>query len=221
MKERKMKAHTEEVRNEVLDFLRQQRSRQEISKRTGIPVGTIEDWAAEWRNEGMLERCKRDGFNFSIKARQMSHGYYKSIRKRYNGMKWTDKLAGREFGFKSPIEAIPYYLNDGCPRPCAYCGRIPEQGKVWGLDRIDSALGHIPGNLVPACSSHYESPQLSCQTSKSNFTLLAWMERNMSRANGAPVPFRVVKQRLDRIYTLATQLKQLASTEAEKDNLYA
>jgi transposase len=211
-----MKAYSEEARNEVLEFLRQQRSRQEISKRTGIPVSTIEDWAAEWRTEGSLVKCKRDGFNYSIKAKQMSNGYYKCIRKRYNGMKWTDKLAGRVFGFKSPIEAIPYYLKNGHPRPCAYCGRIPEQGRVWGLDRIDSTIGHVPGNLVPACSSHYESPQLSCQTSKSSFTLLAWMERNMSRANGAPVPFRVVKQRLEKVYTLAAQLKD-AALAAEKE----
>ena len=32
-------------------------------------------------------------------------------------MKWTDKLAERVFGFKSPIEAIPYYLKDGISSP--------------------------------------------------------------------------------------------------------
>ena len=215
-----MKAYSEEIRTQVLDFLRQQRSRQEISNRTGVPVGTVEDWAAEWRTEGTLAKCKRDGFNFSIKAKQMSHGYYKCIRKRYNGMKWTDKLENRKFGFNNPTEAIHYYLKDGRPRPCAYCGRIPEQGRVWGLDRIDSSIGHVPGNLVPCCSSHHESPQLSCQGSKSKFSLLSWMERSMSRANGGIVPFRVVKQRLDRIYTLATQLKD-AATAAEKEDYHA
>jgi len=212
-----MKAHAEEVRKQVLEFLRQHRSQKEISRRTGIPERTIEDWAVEWRKEGTLVGYKRAGMEFTTRAKQMSNGYYKCIRKRYHGMAWTDKLANRTFGFTNPTEVIHYFLKGGVPRPCAYCGRIPEQGKVWGLDRIDSSIGHVPGNLVPACSSHYESYQLSCQGSKSNFTLLAWMERNMSRANGAPVPFRVVKQRLDRIYTLATQLKQLASTEAEKE----
>jgi hypothetical protein len=43
------------------------------------------------------------------------------------------------------------------------------------------------------------------------------MERNMSRANGAPVPFRVVKQRLEKIYTLAAQLKDASQAEAEKE----
>jgi len=211
-----MKAHTEEVRNQVLELLRQQRGPKEISRRLEIPFGTVEDWAAEWRREGLLKVYSRAGQEFTNRAKQMSNGYYKIIRRRYHGMAWTDKLEKRTFGFSNPTEAIHYFLKDGVPRPCAYCGRIPEQGKVWGLDRIDSSLGHIPGNLVPCCSSHYESPQLSCQGSKSKFSLLSWMERSMSRANGGIVPFRVVKQRLDRIYTLATQLKD-AATAAEKE----
>jgi hypothetical protein len=209
-----MKEYTEEVRQKALEFLRQQRSRQEISTRTGVPVETIEEWVAEWRNEGTLVKCKRDAFNFSVKARQMSYGYYKCIRKRYNGMRWTDKLNGRQFGFSDPTQAIHYYLKDGHPRPCAYCGRYPVGGKVWGLDRIDSSLGHVPGNLVPCSSSHLESSQLSCQASKSKFSLLHWMESSMSRANGGVVPFRVVEQRLERIYTLA---KELGSYEPEKE----
>ncbi len=208
-----MKPHSEEVRQKTLELLRQQRSRQEISNRVGIPIGTIEDWAAEWRKDGTLIGYKRAGEEFTHRAKQVSKGYYSSIRKRYFGMRWTDKLEGRRFGFENPVQAIHYYLKDGYPRLCAYCGRAPESGKVWGLDRIDSSLGHIPGNLVPCCSSHYESPQLSCQASKSKFSLLAWMERGMSRANGGPVPFRVVERRLERIYTLA---KKLASIEAEK-----
>jgi hypothetical protein len=139
--------------------------------------------------------------------------YDKSIKKRYLAMRWVSQQEQTPFGFLTMTDATHYFLKDGCPRPCAYCGRIPEQDKVWGLDRIDSALGHTPGNLVPCCSSHHESPQLSCQGSKSKFTLLSWMERSMSRANGGVVPFFVVKQRLKRVYDLA---KQLASMEAEK-----
>ena len=213
-----MKAHLEETRQKTLELLRQQRSQQEISDRTGICIGTIQDWAAEWRKDGTLAEYTQAGSAFVARAQQASSGYYKSIRKRYNGMRWTDQLNNRVFGFDNVLQSIHYYLKDGHPRPCAYCGRIPEQGKVWGLDRIDSTFGHIPGNLVPACSSHYESSQLSCQTSKSNFTLLAWMERNMSRANGGPVPFRVVKQRLDRIYTLAHSLASQAEAEKETHN---
>ena len=201
-----MKAHEEETRSKVLDLLRQQRSQQEISNRTGVSVGSIQDWAAEWRKDGTLVGYKRPGFAFTGRAKQMSGAFYPIIRKKFNGMRWTDKMEKRQFGFTNPTQVIHYYLKDGHPRPCAYCGRIPEQNKVWGLDRIDSTLGHIPGNLVPCCSSHYESAQLSCQGSKSKFSVLSWMERSMSRANGGPVPFRVVEQRLDRIYTLAQSL---------------
>ena len=143
--------------------------------------------------------------------------YDKSIKKRYLSMRWISQQEQVPFGL-SLSEASHYYLTNGQPRLCAYCGRIPEQNKVWGLDRIDPSLGYIPGNLVPCCSSHPESPQLSCQGSKSKFTLLAWMERSMSRANGGVVPFFVVKQRLKRVYDLA---QQLASTEAEKEINYA
>jgi hypothetical protein len=214
MKGESMKAHPKEIKDKVLDLVRQQRSRQEISTRTGIPVETIEDWAVEWRKNGELTQYTVPGREFTVRAKQLSNGYYKCIRKRYFGMRHTDKLEGRTFGFENPIQAIPYYLNNGRPRPCAYCGRYPEQGKVWGLDRIDSSLGHIPGNVVPCCSSHHESPQLSCQNSKSKFSLLNWMERNMSRANGGIVPFHVVEQRLECIYALA---KEIASIEAEKE----
>ena len=213
-----MKALSEESRQKTLELLRQQRSQQEISDRTGVCIGTIQDWAAEWRKDGTLAEYKQAGSAFTARAQRMSNGYYKCIRKRYNGMRWTDKLEKRDFGFENIIQSIHYFLKNGCPRPCAYCGRIPEQNKVWGLDRIDSALGHLPGNLVPCCSSHHESPQLSCQGSKSKFTLLAWMERSMSRANGSPVPFGVVKQRLARIYRLAAEL---AATAAEKEDYHA
>ena len=144
--------------------------------------------------------------------------YDKSIRKRFFGMRWVSQQEQTPFGFLTPTDAAHYYVKDGSPRSCAYCGRIPEQNKVWGLDRIDPSLGYVPGNLVPACSSHYESPQLSCQGSRAKFTLLSWMERSMSRANGNPVPFAIVKQRLQRIYGLATQLAAETRAAEKEDN---
>ena len=149
----------------------------------------------------------------------MPDDYSKSIKKRYHGMRWISQQEKSPFGFTTIEQVIHYYLKDGRPRPCAYCGRYPVGGKVWGLDRIDSSIGHVPGNLVPCCSSHLESSQLSCQASKSKFSLLYWMESSMSRANGGPVPFRVVEQRLERIYTLAKELKELelGSFEPEKE----
>jgi hypothetical protein len=210
-----MKAHTEEVRTEVLEFLRLHRSQQEISTRTGIPVKTIEDWAVEWRKDGTLVGYKRAGMGFMTRAKQMSNGYYKIIRKRYLGMRWTDKVAGRTFGFSNPTEVIHYYLDAlGNPRPCTYCGRVPEKGKVWGLDRVDSSLGHIPGNLVPCCGSHPESSQLSCQASKSKFSLRAWLEMALTRAYGHQIPSLLVDMRITEVLTRAKSL-------AEKENYHA
>ena len=206
-----MKAHSDEVKQQVLQLLRQQRGPKETSLRTGALVGTIEDWAAEWRKDGTLKVYARAGQEFTNRAKNMSNGYYGIIRKRYLGMRWTDKLAGREFGFKNPTEAMHYYLDaSGKPRPCTYCGRLPEEGKVWGLDRIDSSLGHKPGNCVPCCSSHPEGPMLSCQASKSNFALRAWLEMALTRAYGHQIPSLMVDMRMTEVLLRA---KALAAKE--------
>lgn len=202
-----MRQIDKEIKDKVLDFLRKNRSQNEISERTGVSVGTIQDWAADWRKQGILIHFNRKGMEFASKAKLMSNGYYKSIRKRYNGMKWTDKLEKREFGFESPVDAIHYFIDEsGKPRNCAYCGKSPENGKVWGLDRLDSSIGHSPNNLVPCCSTNKESRLLSCQTSKSKFSLEAWMESSMSRAYGKPLPSEVILKRLEEIYNLAKEL---------------
>ena len=204
-----MKAHAEDVRKRVLEFLRQHRSQKEISERTGVSIGSIEDWATEWRNDGTLVGYVRAGMEFSNRAKQMSNGYYGIIRKRYLGMRWADKVAGRTFGFSNPTEVIHYYLDSsGNPRSCTYCGRVPDKGKVWGLDRIDSSLGHIPGNLVPCCGSHPESPMLSCQASKSNFSLRTWLEMALTRAYGHQIPSLLVDMRITEVLTRAKSLAE-------------
>jgi len=97
-----MRAHSEEIRSQVLELLRQQRGPKEIEVRTGILINTIEDWAAEWRKDGTLIGYVRAGMEFSNRAKQMSNGYYGIIRKRYLGMRWTDKAAGRMFRSQAP-----------------------------------------------------------------------------------------------------------------------
>jgi transposase len=97
-----MKALPEEAKSKVLELLRLQRSQQEISDRTGVCIGTIQDWAAGWRKDGTLAEYTQAGSAYVARAQQMSNGYYKIIRKRYNGMRWTDKVAGRKFGFSNP-----------------------------------------------------------------------------------------------------------------------
>ena len=49
-----MRAHDPEVKAKVLELLQSNRSLAEISKRTGVVVGTIEDWATGWRQDGTL-----------------------------------------------------------------------------------------------------------------------------------------------------------------------
>lgn len=206
-----MRQIEKDIKEKVLKLLKDKRSYKEISSRTGVCIATIEDWASDWRKQGILNLYIRPGMEFSNKAKLMSNGYYKSIRKRYLSMKWTDKLEKRNFGFNNPTEAIHYYLINGIPRPCAYCGKLPENGKVWGLDRINSDLGHVPGNLVPCCSNNTESKILSCQNSKSRFTLYSWMKANMSRAYGKDVSKEMVDNRLKEIYQLALDLGNMAT----------
>ncbi len=210
-----MKAHSEEVRQVVLDRLKASRSLKEISDKVGIPVGTIEDWASDWRKSGELSTYIRPGMEFSNRAKIASKGYYPCIRKRYAGMRWTDKCEGRVFGFNNALESIPFYLdNSGKPMACAYCGEYPPVGKVWGLDRIDSNIGHTPGNVVPCCSYNKESSKLSCQLSKSKFSLYEWMSTNMARTFGKTPTFVEVCERLRPVYKLAKELKdRLQSTE--------
>ena len=192
-----MAAHSEETRQKVLELLKNKRSRKEIHTRTGVTFKTTQLWAEEWRSQGLLPAFKREGMNFTGRARLESNGYYPRIRKIYNGMRWTDKCNSRTFGFNNIVESLPFFLDSaGRPWPCAYCGREPEQGRVWGLDRLDSAAGHAPGNLLPCCSSHPESHFLSCQASKSKFSLFNWLEASMRRAFGDAVSRESVEQRI-------------------------
>lgn len=204
-----MKAHDPEVKSKVLELLQSNRSLTEISKRTGIVVGTIEDWASGWRRDGTLTAYKREGAAFTQKAKLLSNGYYPSIRKRYHTIKRLDMLEGREFGFNSPVEAIPYFLKDGQPRACTYCGLNPPAGKVWGLDRLNSDLGHAPGNVVPCCGSNSVGNQMSCQASKSRYPLREWMAMSISRALGRPATEQEINARMVQISALEAELARV------------
>jgi hypothetical protein len=199
----------EEQKSKVLEFLKSNRSRNEISVRTNTPIEIIEKWASEWRKGGELPTLKRSPMDEIHAARILAKGYYGRIRKRYNSMIWNDKINNRSFGFDSPVKAIHYYLKDGKPRVCTYCGRSPKEGMVWGLDRIDSNLGHIPGNLVPCCGSHPEGSQLSCQASKSKYSLWEWMTMNISRSIGRQADKRYVDNRIEEIENFAKELKSM------------
>jgi hypothetical protein len=208
----------EECKAQVLDFLRNNRSRNEISIRTGQTPEVIEMWANEWRNNGQLPLAKRRSMSLIHAARLASNGYYKSIRKRYASMIWNDKLNNRVFGFSSPVDAIAYFLKDGVPRSCAYCGAKPPAGKVWGLDRLDSFLGHIPGNLVPCCGNTEHGSQMSCQASKSKYPLKSWLAINMARTFGRPATVNELDKRVKQIQDLA---RELCLTHSTSDDIIA
>lgn len=201
-----MKAHDPAVKDKVLEFLKKSRSLNEISTRTGICVGTIEDWASIWRKDGTLTAYKREGAAYTQKAKLLSNGFYSAIRKCYHSIKGLDKLEGRQFGFNNPIEAIPYFLKDGVPRVCAYCGAKPSEDKVWNLDRIDSSLGHVPYNLVPCCGANAHGNQMSCQASKSRYDLRGWLGICIARAFGRPATVDEIEDRARDIENLAKEI---------------
>lgn len=201
----------QECKDKVLEFLLANRSRNEISTRTGQTPDNIEKWAKEWREAGLLPESKRRAMGFIHAARLASNGYYQSIRKRYASMIWNDKINNREFGFNSPLEAVPYYLDNGNPRPCTYCGLLPPEGKVWGLDRLNSDLGHQPGNLVPCCGSTGDGSQMMCQASKSKYSLRSWLAVNIARAFGRPATEDEVETRASQVEALAAQLVNLTN----------
>lgn len=49
-------------------------------------------------------------------------------------------------------------------KPCAYCG---DPTITTGLDRIDSDLGYVPGNVAPCC--------WTCNIMKRNLPLDDWL----------------------------------------------
>lgn len=201
-----MKAHDPAVKDKVLELLKKSRSLNEISDRTGILVGTIEDWAAGWRKEGTLTAYKRAGAAYTQKAKLRSNGFYSAIRKRFHALKRLDKLENREFGFTDIGDSIPYFLKDGVPRVCAYCGTPPPKDKVWNLDRVDSSLGHVPYNLVPCCGSNPYGNQMSCQASKSRYDLRGWLGICIARAFGRPATVDEIEDRARDIENLAKEI---------------
>ena len=212
-----MKAHDPEVKAKVLELLQKNRSLNEIFERTGITPGTAEDWAAGWRKDGSLTAYKRAGAAFTQKAKLMSNGLYSGIRKKFLNMRDADKAEGREFGIANQIEAVGYFVDeDGKARNCAYCGSIPPFGKVWGLDRLDSKIGHVPGNLVPCCGIHIGGRHLSCQSSKSCFDLRLWITASFARMLGQAPEQELVDARISKIIDLAHSIKDFSAALAAR-----
>ena len=201
-----MRPHDPKLKGKILEDLRNGRGPQHAAKVSGIPIGTIESWSRNWRRQGLLSAYVRPGMAYSLKAKLTFNGFHRSIQKAFRSMVDSDKNNGRTCAFANVLECGRFFLDKGNPRPCAYCGRKPPDGQIWGLDRLDSRMGHIPGNLVPCCGSHPDGRYLSCQASKSHFPLRAWLHANISRSLGRPATEVEVKTRMKEIKRVAESL---------------
>ena len=81
------------------------------------------------------------------------------FKARLSSIKGRALQKGIEWGFDSPED-----LREFMDTPCHYCGGEVEQR--IGLDRVDSAKGYIPGNVVQCCTS--------CNMAKSNHSVDEW-----------------------------------------------
>lgn len=82
--------------------------------------------------------------------------YRKSLQSKFNTLKYSSKFRNIEFDLSfEEYKALVKF-------DCAYCDKpLPTQG--YGIDRVDSSLGYISGNLLPCCKK--------CNTIKGNSEL--------------------------------------------------
>lgn len=84
--------------------------------------------------------------------------YSQTIRGKYTSYKNRSKSRGLIFSLTlSEFEDITAL-------PCNYCGDISG-----GIDRIDSSIGYIHGNIVPCCEQ--------CNTMKLDYTVTEFIEK--------------------------------------------
>lgn len=105
------------------------------------------------------ERCSKCGEIRCVASRQggvlcATCYTYASPDRVYAKYKSAAKTRGRDF-LVSVEEFTVAFLS-----PCAYCG---EKSDRMGIDRVDSSLGYVPGNIVSCCSC--------CNTMKSDLTV--------------------------------------------------
>lgn len=68
----------------------------------------------------------------------------KSVEKRYSQYKHSAKK--RNLKFTLTIEEFSKFKAV----PCHYCGDVLEN---YGIDRVDSSVGYVDGNIVPCCET--------------------------------------------------------------------
>jgi len=99
---------------------------------------------AAHRSEKFKQRYSSDlAFRLSTLAAGRARRGRNRVSAVMTDMRKSDKRAGREFSLT--VELVARLLA----QPCAYCGGTELQ---MTLDRKDNAVGHVPDNVVPACS---------------------------------------------------------------------
>lgn len=61
---------------------------------------------------------------------------------------WISKKKASERGLEWDLSRAEYY--NLVSKPCAFCGLVLFDAGI-GLDRVDSDVGYIIGNVVPCC----------------------------------------------------------------------
>lgn len=93
--------------------------------------------------EGVCLGCRR---RRQKSARCAQPEYQALLGPRFRKIRNGAKRVGHKWGFKSPEDLREFY-----DKPCHYCGG--EVHTRLALDRVDSAKGYIPSNVVQCCST--------------------------------------------------------------------
>jgi DNA polymerase II small subunit/DNA polymerase delta subunit B len=103
------------------------------------------------------KKCKEYNKEYGYKNRKKISDYRRSIRDRYRdeeleyrktpnaryvSYKTVSKQKGREFSI-----SLQEYISMFWDKKCVYCG----DDSRGGIDRIDSSLGYVDGNMAPCC----------------------------------------------------------------------
>lgn len=103
-------------------------------------------WAPESKVRWYRER-KRKSMNNALRA------FEKVARQGFDARfkKWVYRNAygARSRGIANDL--MVGELKELYEAPCFYCGRNPEEGKSWGIDRLRNDIGYHYDNCVPCC----------------------------------------------------------------------
>lgn len=87
----------------------------------------------EWRNQPEIRE----------KLRKKAAGWNKTPQGKFTSYKYNAKRHGTDFGL-----TYDEFVSDFWNATCHYCG---DEISGVGIDRKDSSIGYIKGNMVPCC----------------------------------------------------------------------